>query len=272
MPFTKPVRSLALKFKAFATLVAVLLLTSTSGAAPLESLPATDRPVRIGIYSGSFDPPHVGHSNSMKLALKKGLEYVVMIPNGRTAHKPGASPFETRLEMCQIVTDGDSQILVPTKVARQPEVIEDTMAAVRAKVPNAVFVGMIGSDVADLMSGKQPGYIAEQNRAWTDGIHEWYVKARVPNYTTAKKLLGKPAKVISGASDDISSTQIKSTAIHKFQMLKNLVGEKLALWLQTHPIYDDRKKTTKPAKPPPPEMRQADQEPPPPPPPARIAQ
>ena len=45
---------------------------------------------RIGIFGGSFDPPHIGHIQSVKQAAQVlKLDRVLLIPAGMPPHKTG---------------------------------------------------------------------------------------------------------------------------------------------------------------------------------------
>ena len=59
--------------------------------------------MRIGIYGGTFDPPHNGHIAAAKAAMERlALDKLLLIPASIPPHKdlPAGSPTaEQRLEM-----------------------------------------------------------------------------------------------------------------------------------------------------------------------------
>ena len=66
--------------------------------------------MKIGIYGGTFNPPHLGHLTSARFAMEAlGLEKLLFVPAGEPPHKvlPEGSPTaEDRLAMTAIAADG----------------------------------------------------------------------------------------------------------------------------------------------------------------------
>ena len=62
--------------------------------------------MRIGIYGGTFNPPHIGHIQAAKQAIPAlGLSRLILIPTGVSPHKeiPEHSPTpRQRLDMLRI--------------------------------------------------------------------------------------------------------------------------------------------------------------------------
>ena len=65
---------------------------------------------KIGIYGGTFNPPHTGHLHAAKQAVQKlDLDLLLMIPDRIAPHKqiPAGSPTPAqRLEMLRIALAG----------------------------------------------------------------------------------------------------------------------------------------------------------------------
>ena len=63
---------------------------------------------RIGIYGGTFNPPHLGHIHAAQCAVSAlGLDKLLMIPDRIAPHKqlPADSPSpEQRLEMLRLAS------------------------------------------------------------------------------------------------------------------------------------------------------------------------
>lgn len=63
------------------------------------------RPTRLGLFGGSFDPPHKGHLHAARAAREAFLlDHVVFLPAARPPHKPGRRLLagEERLVMLQL--------------------------------------------------------------------------------------------------------------------------------------------------------------------------
>ena len=65
---------------------------------------------KIGIYGGSFNPPHLGHMLAAReMAEALGLDRVLLVPAATPPHKDmaGGSPSgEQRLEMLRLASEG----------------------------------------------------------------------------------------------------------------------------------------------------------------------
>ena len=65
--------------------------------------------MKIGIYGGTFDPPHLGHMSAAKAAVRAlGLERLLIIPAGIPPHKElsgSAAPAKDRFAMAELMAD-----------------------------------------------------------------------------------------------------------------------------------------------------------------------
>ena len=66
--------------------------------------------MKIGIYGGTFDPPHLGHMEAAKAALDQlGLDRLLIIPDREPPHKDLAAEAampQQRLDMAALMADG----------------------------------------------------------------------------------------------------------------------------------------------------------------------
>jgi len=110
--------------------------------------------MNIGIYGGTFDPPHWGHITAARAAMEQlGLDKLVLIPDRVPPHKAlpevSASP-EQRLEMAALATAelGKRAEVSDRELRRSgPSYTSDTLAALRREHPEDTLWLLMGSDM-----------------------------------------------------------------------------------------------------------------------------
>lgn len=77
---------------------------------------------KIGLYGGTFDPPHLGHTEMLLQAKKQlDLDMVIVLPCGDPVHKSGVTNKQQRYEMCKIAFAGVDGIFVSDYEIEKPE-------------------------------------------------------------------------------------------------------------------------------------------------------
>ena len=127
--------------------------------------------MRIGIYGGSFNPPHLGHLAAARAAMAAlGLDRLVFVPAGVPPHKelaPGSPGLEQRLEMTGIAAD---QLLMhgavevwDTELHREGKsYTADTLEEAAARWPGDELWLLMGTDMfLTLHQWREPGRILE---------------------------------------------------------------------------------------------------------------
>ena len=112
--------------------------------------------MKIGIYGGTFNPPHLGHLAAARAAIDAlGLDKLLIVPDAVPPHKAlpeGTPAAEHRLAMAEKLADA---LLLP-KVAQASDLeltregksyTADTVAAVRAQEPDAELWLLMGTDM-----------------------------------------------------------------------------------------------------------------------------
>ena len=109
---------------------------------------------RIGIYGGTFNPPHVGHIQAAKQAVSTlGLTKLLMIPAYAPPHKtvlPSNSPrAQQRLEMLRIAAADCPQIEVSDLELKREGISYtwETLETVKKLYPGAELVLLMGTDM-----------------------------------------------------------------------------------------------------------------------------
>ena len=116
---------------------------------------ASGVPDRIGIFGGSFDPPHVGHLLALSDAAERlSLNRVQVVPAGIQPLKGvGASDAVHRLAMARLCFAGLPQIEVdPIEIDRSGlSFMVETAAQYVARWPDAEFFLLLGADAASAL-------------------------------------------------------------------------------------------------------------------------
>ena len=109
---------------------------------------------RIGIYGGTFNPPHIGHIQAAKQAVKAlGLSKLLIIPAYAPPHKavlPTNSPTALqRLEMLRIAVADCPEIEVSDMELRREGVsyTVETVEALKRQYPEGELVLLMGTDM-----------------------------------------------------------------------------------------------------------------------------
>lgn len=105
---------------------------------------------KIGVFGGSFDPPHIGHVTLAKEAIKQlKLTKLLVVPAGTPPHKDKpATPFTDRLEMCRLAFSGIEKTEISDIEAGGVSYTIDTLRKIRHVLPGATKLYLIiGSDM-----------------------------------------------------------------------------------------------------------------------------
>jgi nicotinate-nucleotide adenylyltransferase len=121
--------------------------------------------MRLGLYGGTFDPPHLGHLILAEACREAcALDRVWFVVAGAPPHKPGErTPVADRLEMVRIAVAGHPAFEVSEIEAKGPgpHYSFQTLEAIRRDRPEDELFFLIGADsLADLPTWRQPGRIA----------------------------------------------------------------------------------------------------------------
>ena len=114
--------------------------------------------MKIGIYGGSFNPPHLGHQNAaVEAAEKCALDKLLLIPAGISPHKvmeQGSPANEHRLAMTRLMggqaalQSGIEVEVLDLEMAREGKSYTvDTLRALRRQYPNGELLLFMGTDM-----------------------------------------------------------------------------------------------------------------------------
>ena len=106
---------------------------------------------RIGIYGGSFNPPHMGHYHVARSALAAlSLDMLYVIPACEAPNKQGSDYADGahRLRMLQLMFAGEPQLQVTDMELQRggTSYTVDTVQTLRQAHPDAELILLVGSD------------------------------------------------------------------------------------------------------------------------------
>ena len=109
--------------------------------------------MRIAIYGGSFNPPHLGHAEAVRSVydeLKPDIVYI--IPDHVPPHKepePGCPTPQQRLELCRLAfADIPNAVVSDIEIRREGRsYTADTVRLLREKHPDDEFFLVLGTDM-----------------------------------------------------------------------------------------------------------------------------
>ena len=109
--------------------------------------------MRVGIYGGTFNPPHIGHERAAKEAADQlGLDLLVVVPVGIPPHKPlppGSPSADIRLFMAHTAFYRSRNTIVSNiEVTNQePSFTVETVSVIKQIYPDADLFLLLGADM-----------------------------------------------------------------------------------------------------------------------------
>lgn len=108
---------------------------------------------RIGIFGGSFNPPHLGHVQAvMEARMELGLDQVLLLPAAMPPHKvlpPHSPDAQTRLELTRLAfAEMPWAEVLDLELRREgPSYTVDSLRVLRAQYPEDELVLLVGTDM-----------------------------------------------------------------------------------------------------------------------------
>ncbi len=107
--------------------------------------------MKLLLFGGTFDPPHLGHLHNLRAALAAVRpDAAVVMPAGTPPHKAAAgAPAALRFAMCACFADLDPRVTVSDWELRRPgpSYTVDTLAMLAERHPGAALYLAVGSDM-----------------------------------------------------------------------------------------------------------------------------
>jgi len=200
--------------------------------------------MHIGIFGGTFDPPHLGHSAVVSECLRQKLFdavwYLPAVVHDPQFSKPWMSSSKHRLAMLELVVAehqarGEAVRVETLEIdEKMPGLTHATLRELAQRHPEHSFSFIIGSDQlaklhlwgCDIETACFPGIFAE---------FDWYVYPR--GGAPIIQLPFAELKTIAGVEPvEIGSTDIRER-VKKYLSLENFVTQVVAEYVLGHKLY-----------------------------------
>ena len=191
---------------------------------------------RIGIFGGSFDPPHVGHLLAASDAAEAlGLDRLVFVPAHVSPFKDGVTRTAAadRLAMVRLLVGDEPRFAVdPMEIDREGlSYTVDTLAAYADRDPGSELVLLVGEDVL-------PGFPQWRE---PERIRRLARLAVLRRSTTGEpelpeSLRADPPVMLQTRRIDVSSTEVRQRA-RAGRSLRGFVPEAVAAYIEQGRLY-----------------------------------
>ena len=171
---------------------------------------------KIGIYGGTFNPPHTGHLQAARQAVETlGLDELLMIPDRIAPHKeiPAGSPTpHQRLEMLRIALAGEEKIK-PSDIELRREGVSYTyltLEGLRDLYPDARLTLLMGTDMfLSFETWKEPERIMSMADLGVFYRGEKGEKEKILAQKAKLEAKGATVSLVENDIINISSTQLR---------------------------------------------------------------
>lgn len=112
-------------------------------------MPHTERGMVIGLFGGSFNPPHEGHALVAEIALRRlGLDQLwwMVTPGNPLKQRSNLAPLAERIALSETIADNPRIKVTAFEKAIGESYTAKTLAYVKARNPQVRFIWIMGAD------------------------------------------------------------------------------------------------------------------------------
>jgi len=112
-------------------------------------MPHVEKGMQVGLFGGSFNPPHAGHALVADIALRRlALDQLwwMVTPGNPLKSVRELAPLTERLRLSEEITKNPRIKVTAFEAAHHIRYTADTLALVRKKNPGVDFVWIMGAD------------------------------------------------------------------------------------------------------------------------------
>ena len=200
---------------------------------------------RIGIYGGTFNPPHIGHITAAAQAVEVlCLDRLLLIPDRIAPHKqlPGNSATpEQRLDMLRIAAKGCPKAEVSDMELKREGISYTylTVEQLRQKYPDAALYLLMGTDMfLSFLSWREPEKILANVTLAVLYRGDKGEAAAIEAQKAKIEAMGAAVVLVKNDVVNISSTQMRR--LLAFRCAGELLPEGVLDYIREHRLYDTR--------------------------------
>ena len=198
---------------------------------------------RIGIYGGTFNPPHIGHIRAAQRAVEAlKLDKLLLIPDRIAPHKdlPGNSATpQQRLEMLKIATAGHPKMeACDIELNREgPSYTYETVEQLRQQYPQAQLFLLMGTDMFfSFDTWREPERIVQNAALAVAYRGEKREREAVEEKKALLEARGAQVHLLDNPVNAISSTQLRR--LLAFQCAGSFLPDGVEAYIRDKKLYD----------------------------------
>jgi nicotinate-nucleotide adenylyltransferase len=194
--------------------------------------------VRLGVFGGTFDPPHVGHLLAAVDAVEAlALDRLVLVPAAQQPLKVGAESAapEHRLAMTRLLAGDDPRFAVdPIEIDRAGlSYSVDTLGELTRRLPGVELFFLVGADVLETFPRwREPRRVLELARLVV--LRRASDAMELP--TSMRELPGREPIVLASRRVDVSSTEVRAR-VRAGLSIRGFVPDAVAAYVAETRLY-----------------------------------
>jgi nicotinate-nucleotide adenylyltransferase len=219
-------------------------VTAPFALSPERLLPPHAPGMRIGLFGGTFDPPHLAHLGASLLALKRlKLDRIwwLVTPGNPLKNTSGLSSLNARIAEARALTQHPRIDVTGLESVINTRYTYDTLLWLKARCPGVRFVWIMGADnlrsfhrwqrwrgIAKLVPFVVIDRLGPSLYAGASPAAQAFCRARIPEYAAASLPWRKPPAwtFLHGLKSALSSTALRAIRRAKGKPARPIVKSK----------------------------------------------
>ncbi len=199
---------------------------------------------RIGIYGGTFNPPHLGHIRAAAYATEKlNLQKLLLIPSCVAPHKalpPDSPTAQQRAEMLSLAAEGSMEVCDMELRRGGTSYTYETVEALCERYPDKELVLLMGTDMfLSFFSWKEPQRILRKASIGVFFRGDTGERAQIAAQKDALEAEGAAVYVLDNPVTAISSTQIRR--LLAFDCAGDFLHRNVESYIRENGLYGTKK-------------------------------